>query len=84
MVVVFAGAHPQDVGVFGIQGETADALGSVAVKNRLVSGSAVGGFPNTAVGRRDVVLGFVQGIHRDVNDSAAGGCWTDHTEIHLT
>ena len=71
-------------GIFGIQGEAADALRAVTIENGLVGGSSIGGFPDATVSRSEVIFRFVEWVHRDVNDSAAGGCWTDHSEIHLT
>ena len=84
LVVVFTGSHPKDVGVFGIQGEAADALRAVTIKDGLVGGSSIGGFPDATVSRSEVIFRFVEGVHRDVNDSTAGGRRTDHPEIHLT
>ena len=84
LVVVFAGSHPKDVGVFGIQGEAADALRAVTIENGLVGGSSVGGFPDAAVGGGQVIFRFVKGVYRDVDNPTAGSCRTDHSEIHLT
>ena len=83
LVVVFTGSHPNDVGILRVDGQATDALGSVTIKNGLIGCASIRCFPNTTIRSRQVIFGFVVGVHGDVYNSTAGGRWTNHPKVHL-
>ena len=52
LVVVLAGADPDDVGVLRVDGQGADRIGAFAVEDRRPGGAGVGRLPDAAGGRR--------------------------------
>ena len=77
LVVVLAGAHPDDGGILGIDGDPADGIGAVVVEDRGPGGAVVGGQPDAAGGLGDQVVVGIVGEHGDLRDASGDEGRTD-------
>src|SRR5262249_28474544 len=76
---ILAGASPDDAGVRRRDGESADGLNGLLVKNRRPAIAAVGGLPDAAGrGARVVSAGIAR--HTDRRRDAIADSWADKTK----
>ena len=68
---VLAGAHPDDLGVAGVEGDVADRIGGLVIEDRRPGGAGVAGLPHASGTHRDVPHGRVGRVDFDVGDATA-------------
>ena len=77
LIVVLAGAHPDDRRILGIDRDVADRIRAVVVEYRRPGGAVVVGQPDAARGFGDQVMIGIVGEHRDLRDAAGDECRAD-------
>ena len=70
--VVLPAAHPDDVGVPGIHGHTADGVGALLVEDGVPGGATVHGLPEAPAGHAHVPGVVLARVHGDVPHPARG------------
>ncbi len=76
LCVVLARAHPDHIGVLGVEHHRADGVRGLPVEDGRERGAGVVGLPHAARGGGDVP-GALVGVHRDVADAARGESGAD-------
>ncbi len=80
LVVVLAGADPDDVGVLRVDGQGADRVGAFAVENRCPGRAGVGRLPDAARGRSDPPDLGAGRVDRHVSDPPGGESRPDRAQ----
>src|SRR5262249_50731026 len=70
LAVVLAGADPDGAGIFRVQLDVADGVGTLAIEDRRPGDAGVGGLPDPAGGHRDVVVTAVVRVDGEADDAA--------------
>src|ERR1700748_3253381 len=73
LAVVLTGTDPDDVGVFGIDGDCADGVGAFAVEDGSKCCAVILGLPHAATGDADEIAGAIVRV-----DSDSGHASGDH------
>ena len=77
LIIVFAGAHPDDRRILGVDRDPTDGIRSIVVENRSPGGPVVDRQENVARGFGHQVVAGAVGEHGDLRNSAGDHGWAD-------
>ena len=70
LAIVLSRPQPQDLGIPGVDGDTANRIGAVIVKDRRPRGAVVRRFPDIARGHRHIPCAEASGVLDDVTNTS--------------